>query len=143
MCKATASHQQIKQELLAAEVVGADETGGKVDGKKAWFHVWQDNLNTYIICADNRGSKAIDTEFPEGFPLATIVSDCWPAQLKTAADGHQLCLAHLLRELNYFDEAFANAYAIIRSVIDTAIKRNLNVMNQIISIAQSNPLKTT
>ena len=78
MCKATASHQQIKQELLAAEVVGADETGGKVDGKKAWFHVWQDNLNTYIICADNRGSKAIDTEFPEGFPLATIVSDCWP-----------------------------------------------------------------
>lgn len=247
MGKATASHQQIKQELLAAEVVGADETGGKIDGKKAWFHVWQDKLNTYMICADNRGSKAIDTEFPEGFPLATIVSDCWPAQLKTAANGHQLCLAHLLRELNYFDEAFAsdwaknlsalfiraielnndgliskkqavkklnqkldkllaeqqadppdkiiafqkrlvknrksvfrflehphipptnnaserairnitvkrkisgqfksqwgaNAYAIIRLVIDTAIKRNLNVMSQIIAIAQSHPLKTT
>lgn len=52
--------------------------------------------------------RAIDTEFPEGFPLATIVFDCWPAQLKTTADGHQLCLAHLLRELNYRQEAFAS-----------------------------------
>ena len=109
--KAGADHQQIKQNLLTSAVVGSDETGGKINGKKAWFHLWQNSLNTYIVCSDNRGSKTVDQEFPEGFPLATLVSDCWAAQLKTAADSHQICLAHLLRELNYFQEAFSSDWA--------------------------------
>jgi len=33
------------------------------------------------------------------------VSDCWSAQLKTSAKKHQLCLAHLIRELANFEEA--------------------------------------
>lgn len=109
--KATDSYRLIKQDLLAATVVGADETGAKIDGKKAWFHLWQDILHTYIVCSDNRGSKTIDGEFPFGFPLATLVSDCWAAQLKTVAGSHQICLAHLLRELNYFQEAFSSIWA--------------------------------
>jgi len=117
--KASTGHQQIKQNLLASVVVGSDETGGKIDGKKAWFHMWQDRLNTYIICSDNRGSKTIDREFPNGFPAATLVSDCWAAQLKTAARGHQICLAHLLRELNYFQEAFSSDWSKELSVLFT------------------------
>lgn len=117
--KASTGHQQIKQNLLSSAVVGSDETGGKIDGKKAWFHMWQDRLNTYIICSDNRGSKTIDREFPNGFPAATLVSDCWAAQLKTAARGHQICLAHLLRELNYFQEAFSSDWSKELSVLFT------------------------
>lgn len=117
--KASTDHQQIKQNLLSSVVVGSDETGGKINGKKAWFHMWQDRLNTYIICSDNRGSKTIDREFPNGFPAATLVSDCWAAQLKTAALGHQICLAHLLRELNYFQEAFSSDWSKELSVLFT------------------------
>src|SRR5215510_1769372 len=32
------------------------------------------------------------------------VSDCWASQLKVIAKAHQLCMAHLLRELTNFAE---------------------------------------
>lgn len=67
--RAADGHQKIRQDILAAVVVGADETGGKIDGEKAWFHMWQDKLNTYIICSDNRGAKPLIRSFPQGFLL--------------------------------------------------------------------------
>jgi len=48
---------------------------------------------------------------PNGFAAATRVSDCWAAPLKTAARGPQIGLAHLLRELNYFPEAFSSQWS--------------------------------
>ena len=40
----------------------------------------------------------------DGFPKAVLVHDCWRSQISTSAMNHQLCLAHLIRELNYFIE---------------------------------------
>jgi transposase len=109
--KALLPYQQIKANLLASAVVGSDETGAKVNGTKAWMHTWQDKLNTYIICNPSRGSKAIESEFPNGFPNSILVSDAWAAQLKTPATGHQLCLAHLQRELNHFTQDLKNLWS--------------------------------
>ncbi|TDI64596.1 MAG: hypothetical protein E2O88_11215 [Bacteroidetes bacterium] len=50
----------------------------------------------------SRGFKSIKQLFPDGLTNSILVSDCWAAQLKTPAAGHQLCIAHLQRELNYF-----------------------------------------
>jgi len=109
--KATLAYQKIKTNLLGSAVVGSDETGAKVNGSKAWIHTWQDKSNTYIICNPSRGSKAIESEFPNGFPKSILVSDAWPAQLKTPAKGHQLCLAHLQRELKHFTEDLKNLWS--------------------------------
>jgi len=77
-------------------VVGSDETGASVAGKKGWFHTWQTTTLTFIVSSLNRGYKTIEQYFPDGFPLSVYVSDCWAAQLKAAAFLHQLCIAHLL-----------------------------------------------
>ncbi|MDR1865369.1 MAG: transposase [Bacteroidales bacterium] len=56
------------------------------------------------------GHQVIEEYFPNSF--ICYVSDCWASQLKTAAQGHQLCLAHLLRELLNFEKALDNAWCI-------------------------------
>lgn len=87
--------------LEQSKAVGSDETGAKVNGKKQWIWVWQSAIITFLAISASRGAAVVSTLFPNGFPLATICSDRWNAQLKTNAKNHQLCLAHLLRELVY------------------------------------------
>lgn len=101
----------IKEQLAQSEVVGADETGAKVKGKKWWIWAWQNALNKFIVASDNRGSKTIDTIWPHGLPTATLVSDRWSAHLKMAAT-HQLCLAHLLRDVVFLVESESHSFAV-------------------------------
>lgn len=100
----------IKDHLAQSEVVGADETGAKVKGKKWWIWVWQNALNTFIVASQNRGSATVDAVWPAGLPTATLVSDRWAAHLKMAAK-HQLCLAHLLREVIFLSESEGHAFS--------------------------------
>ncbi|MCK9520208.1 MAG: transposase, partial [Dehalococcoidia bacterium] len=54
---------------------------------------------------------------------ATFVSDSLSAQLKTPARDHQLCLAHLLRELNYFEQIYHHQWATeMKDLLTRAIK---------------------
>jgi transposase len=103
--KATPIYEDIQARVQQARVVGSDETGSRFGGKKGWFHVWQTTSLTFIVASINRGYKTIQAYFADGFPLTVYVSDCWAAQLKVAALAHQLCIAHLLRELRNFEDA--------------------------------------
>ncbi len=107
MNKALPVYELIQQKLENGEVAGADESGCRIAGKKGWFHTWQNKVLTYIAASMNRGYATIEQHFPKGLPKATLVSDCWAAQLKTPALHHQLCLVHLLRELNNFIDALS------------------------------------
>lgn len=106
--KAGLAYQRIKENIAKAVVVGADETGVKVDGEKFWIHTWQDLYNTFIAVSESRGIKAVKDNFPHGFPASILVSDAWAAQLATPAQSHQLCMAHLLRDLNHLIEIYPN-----------------------------------
>lgn len=99
--KARSTWDGFRQTLEQSKVVGGDETGAKVNGKKQWIWVWQTTFLTFISISVSRGAATINALFPNGFPLATFCSDRWKAQLNTRAKKHQLCLAHLLRELEY------------------------------------------
>ena len=117
-------YQVIKQQIAQSSVVGADETGAKVNGAKWWIWVWQNLLNTFIIASDNRGFQTINSVWKYGLPNATLVSDRWAAQLKATVQNHQLCLAHLLRELIFLEESeklpFATSFKeLIVSIFDT------------------------
>lgn len=105
--KALPVYKIIQQKIQQSEVVGSDETGTSIAGKKGWFHTWQTTALTFIVSSLNRGYQTIEQYFPDGFPLSVYVSDCWAAQLKVAAFLHQLCIAHLLRELSNFEGALA------------------------------------
>jgi transposase len=107
--KASPVYQIIKERVQQSKVIGADETGVKVNGSKQWFWTWQTNKLTYILHSNNRGSKTIETAFPKGFPNSTLVHDGWKAQLKTNALFHQTCLPHLQRHLNYLEQLYPDS----------------------------------
>ena len=109
--KARIVYDHICQLLKEAAYIGGDETGAKVNGEKWWIWVWQNLLSTYLHASNNRGTATVERCFPEGFANATIGSDRWAAQLKTAAANHQLCLAHLERDLIFLEESEKLAWA--------------------------------
>ena len=104
-------YNHIKTQIGQSKVVGSDETGTKVKGSKWWIWVWQNFLNTFIVASDNRGSRTIDDVWKKGLPNATIISDRWAAQLKIVAKNHQICLAHLLRDLIFLEESEKHIFA--------------------------------
>ena len=103
--KAAPVYETIKEKVAASKVVGGDESGVKINGKKAWFWVFQNPLYTFIKVAYSRSYQSIAETFPNGFPMSAYVSDSLPAQLKINTKAKQLCLAHLMRELKNFEGA--------------------------------------
>lgn len=132
--KAEPIYQRIKANIMAAGVIGVDETGAVVNGQKGWYWIWQNPLNTFISFSYSRGFDTIDTLFPNGFPSSTIVSDCWAAQLKVESQTKQLCIAHLTRELNYFIETLNDGWSQkIKTLLQEAIefKKEINDYNTV------------
>ena len=100
-------YEMIQERIQKEKVVGSDETGAHINGKNGWLFVWQTKALTFIVASMNRGYKTIMEYFPNGFPTSVYVSDCLRTQLKVLALLHQLCIAHLLRELNNFEDALS------------------------------------
>ena len=121
--KALLLYSAIRNSLEQAKTVGSDETGASVNGQKYWIWVWQNSIMTFISLESSRGQKVIKRLFPNGFVNAIIGTDRWAAQLNTQAKGHQLCMAHLLRDLVYLIEAEkSNLAKEIRKIFLYAIK---------------------
>jgi transposase len=100
------TYEAIQQKIGKAEVVGGDETGVKINGKKGWLFTFQNELLTFLSVSFSRGFDSILNLFKDGFPQSVYVSDCLAAQLKTPAKLHQICLVHLLRDLNNFIDVY-------------------------------------
>lgn len=109
--KCAGVYQIIKTQIAESQVVGSDETSAKVNGAKWWIWVWQNILNTFIVASDNRGSETINNIWENGLPNAVLVTDRWAAQLKSNTKGHQICLAHLLRNIIFLDESEKHPYS--------------------------------
>ena len=104
--KATAVYESIRQNALKNLVIGADETGVNFNCKNNWAWTFQYDKATFIALHPNRGFKAIETIMPEGLQNNILVTDCWSSYFKTNAVSHQICTAHLLRELNFLKEKY-------------------------------------
>lgn len=104
--KATPFYDNIKDRIQQATCIGTDETGLNIDSKKHWMWVWQNNKLTYILSSDNRGFKTIEEAFENGLPNAVLVHDRWACHFQTDAKAHQICIAHLLRDLNYINDLY-------------------------------------
>ena len=105
-------YREIQRRIAGSKLVGADETGTRMNSGKGWFHVWQNPKLTFIVSSLNRGYATVEEYFDKGFKQAVYVSDCWNAQLKVPALHHQLCFAHLLRELKNFEESLNCTWSI-------------------------------
>lgn len=131
--KAQPAYEMIKQKLLSSglSAIGADETGVKVAGNKYWAWVWQNQDATFISITDNRGQKSITENFENGFENAVLVHDCWASHFNTAAASHQICIAHLLRDLNYLTERYNHKWS---KVCKTLFKSALDLQKSMNSV---------
>lgn len=106
--KAWPLYDIIKQRIEKATYVGSDETSLVVNGAKHWAWTWQNSMLTFIACTDNRGFKTIEQHFPEGLPNSIVGHDRYAAHFNCEAKKHQICTAHLLRDLQYLTELYDN-----------------------------------
>lgn len=90
---------QVRDALAAADVVGADETGLRVGGKLHWVHCARTEKLTLVVCHPRRGREGIDfLGVLPGF-AGVVVHDCWAPYDAFVDADHQLCCAHVVREL--------------------------------------------
>ena len=90
---------EIRDEIGQSEVVGADETGVRINGQQHWVWTFQTEALTYMTVDKGRGKAVIDKHFPEGLPKSILVTDRHASYFNMDVKDHQICLAHLLRNL--------------------------------------------
>jgi len=123
--KALPIYQEIKNRVEKSSCLGTDETGAKINGKTHWFWTWQNEALTFIVQSPGRGYKTIAETFPNGLPDVVLVHDRWAPHFKCEAFHHQICLAHLFRDLNYIVQVHASDWAgSLKSLIKEAITLN-------------------
>lgn len=92
--------ETLKAGLVSAPVLGADETGIRVDGALAWVHAARtDSLTRYTV-SSRRGTEAMKEAgvLPALSPDTVLVTDFW-APYWNFDVLHAVCGAHLGREL--------------------------------------------
>jgi transposase len=144
--KATPAYELIAAKIKQQKVVGADETGIKVNGKKGWFWAWQNRFMTFIAFSNNRGFATIEDNFAKGFMNAVLVHDCWSSHFKTPCKTHQLCIAHLLRELVFFEQKYQSKWATnFKKMLSEALelKKNLTPNQYLTPIKQRTQILET
>jgi transposase len=97
--KCQADVSEIKEELKKSEVLNADETGIRADGKTQWTHVVCDDNATLFTVSPKRGKDGSDKSGVLSEYEGVIVHDCWKSYFKYDDATHALCNAHILREL--------------------------------------------
>jgi len=98
------AYNEIRNRIEQSRVVGADETGENINGELHWLWAWQTDKLTYIHSDKSRGKLAIDKQFKSGLSKSILVSDRHSSYFKMNVADHQICLAHILRELTFLTE---------------------------------------
>jgi hypothetical protein len=93
---------QIQAEAMKSAVLHADETGWRVNGKTHWLWCFSNDELTFYLIDRSRGSPALRKFFQDEFQ-GTLISDFWGAYNAVLCRKRQMCLVHLLRDLEYVE----------------------------------------
>ena len=105
------TEEQIKQALRAAEVMGTDETGIRVQGVLHWLHVARTDKLTHYAVHRKRGKAATDAIgiLPQFHGI--MEHDGYSSYPQYSQCEHAQCNAHPLRELCFLEEHEKQAWA--------------------------------
>lgn len=100
----TATYGNIRQTISTSPVAHFDESGMRTQGKTQWLHVAASPEAVYYTTHAKRGQEAMTAAAILPVFNGVAVHDHWKPYFRFDNVVHALCGAHLLRELNAFDE---------------------------------------
>jgi len=114
-------YAQLAQEARASAVLNADETGWRVNGKTHWLWCFTNPQLTYYVIDPTRSSK-VPVAFLADCFNGTLVSDFFGAYNAIGTE-RQMCLVHLLRELEKVDKTSpSKEWTRFRSILKRLLK---------------------
>ena len=96
--------EKIKEYIMSSSVVGFDESGCYCNKRLDWAWIAQTVYYTLLFRADGRSSKVLADKFDDSLERMTAVTGRHSAYFALHFLNHQVCMAHLLRELQYLSE---------------------------------------
>jgi transposase len=105
-------HAEILKGIKHGTVLHADETGWRVRGSNWWLWVFGTPDTAYFTVDKTRGSAVVRRVLGEIF-FGVLVVDGWNAYLYLLCE-QQSCLAHLLRKVRKFRDAFPHLTDIVK-----------------------------
>src|SRR5450759_4489011 len=110
-----------RERLLAGTILQSDETSARVGKKTWWTWVFHNGDSACFRVRPSRGKVVVEEFLGEVRP-DFWVSDRLAAQMGWATTGHQACLAHLLRDVQYAIDSGDDAFApTIKSLLKQAV----------------------
>ena len=119
---------EIKAALFAGAAIASDETGLRVGKDNWWLWVFH-HASSAVFGADRHRSRAVGGRFLGDWRPDDWISDRYAGQMDWARNGHQVCLAHFIRDAQYVvdpgDAAFAPALiALLRDACAIGARRD-------------------
>jgi transposase len=90
-------YNRLKEEIIKANALNADETGFRIGGENAWLWAFVNSLASLYVVAPTRGHE-VPEETLDGFD-GILGRDAWKAYDFVNCSGHQLDLLHVNRWL--------------------------------------------
>lgn len=94
----------IERLIKDSAVVGFDESGCYVDGRLDWSWIAQTAYLTLVFRGSGRGAKVLEERFGDSLKNMVAVTDRHSAYFAIDFLDNQICLAHLLRNLEYLND---------------------------------------
>ena len=96
--------QKIKEYIMNSVVVGFDESGLYCNKRLEWTWIAQTVYFTLLFHGNGRSHKELESRFGNSLERMVAVTDRHSAYFALNFLNHQVCVAHLLRELQYLNE---------------------------------------
>ena len=94
----------IERLVKESSVVGFDESGCYCSGKLNWSWIAQTAYLTLVFRGSGRGAKVLEDRFGDSLKNMVAVTDRHSAYFAIDFLNNQVCLAHLLRNLEYLND---------------------------------------
>lgn len=94
----------IKEYISLSPVVGFDESGCYCNTRLDWSWIAQTVYCTLVFRAHGRSGQVLEDMFGDALKNMTAVTDRHSAYFALNFLSHQICLAHILREVAYLNE---------------------------------------
>lgn len=96
--------EKIRECIMKSAVVGFDESGLYCNKRLDWTWIAQTVYFTLLFHGDGRSHRELESRFGNSLERMTAVTDRHSAYFTINFLNHQVCVAHLLRELQYLNE---------------------------------------